>query len=275
MHGELFLTGYTMLSQAAVGLIIMLWIGSLFIGKEIDSKRANKAFLTAAVFSVMAMIISTLHLGSPFKAMNSLNNLATSWLSREIVMTNLFFLTTIWGVYVSRKRLSVKLPLLLGSIFGAFCVLCQAAIYAQTVFPAWSFGHAYVTFFAATLAMGSFLAVIFLLIDSKTENSAKVCLIYTLIATGAIIGVAGFYSLFTAQLPEAGLAGYKSLELLQEYQLLFVLRWVCSGIAIIGLGIAAYQHRLTSGIIALAILAIIGETLNRVVFYGIAAGIGL
>ena len=278
MNGELFLTSYTILSQAAIGLVVMMFVGSLFIGDHVEQKRYYQAFLTASILSMIAMFISAMHLGSPFRAMNSLGNLGSSWLSREILMTNLFFMALLWGVYATKKGGCYKTPLLVSSVVGMFCVLCQAAIYAHTVIPAWGFGHAYITFFAATFVMGSFLAAYFLLCGKNgmiKSGSHKVLIIYTMTAFIAMVFAAGFYSIFAGLLAEAGRAGDLSLSLLGDYNAVMVFRWVCTGIAILGLAKLTYQKTMNSSIVMLIVLIILGEALNRIVFYGIGVNIGL
>jgi anaerobic dimethyl sulfoxide reductase subunit C (anchor subunit) len=55
------------------------------------------------------MAVSTLHLGKPLRAYKSINNLITSWLSREILMFGLFvwvgfisiFFNNIWTAYLA------------------------------------------------------------------------------------------------------------------------------------------------------------------------------
>ena len=61
------------------------------------------------VIAGVAMAVSTLHLGKPLRAYKSINNLITSWLSREILMFGLFvwvgfisiFFNNIWTAYLA------------------------------------------------------------------------------------------------------------------------------------------------------------------------------
>lgn len=276
MNGELFLTAYTLLSQAAIGLIVMVWFAGLFSERELDSGRAYRIFLAAVIASAAAMGISAMHLGSPLRAMNSLGNLGTSWLSREILFTNLFFLSALYGVYLSRKGAPVKLPLAAGSLLGMVCVVCQAAIYAHAAFPAWGNGHAYAAFFTSTFLTGAFLAAFFLLRgEAPAADSQRGLLICALTAAAALIAAAGFYAIFPASLLESGAAGHKSLALFGDYALLMALRWLFGGAAVAGLAMAAYRRAAGGGLMLFILLAILGEASNRFIFYSIAAGAGL
>ncbi|NVO09528.1 MAG: 4Fe-4S binding protein [Bacteroidales bacterium] len=50
--------------------------------------------------SILAILLSTFHLGKPFRASHSIANLKTSWLSREILFCVLFFSSTVLYLFI-------------------------------------------------------------------------------------------------------------------------------------------------------------------------------
>lgn len=279
MDGAFYLVTYTILSQAAIGLVAMMWFGSRLLSEpERRAPKYGRAFLAAALLSLAAMAVSGLHLGSPLRAMNALFNLGSSWLSREILTTVLFFLCACWGYDRVRKGAKYDAPLLAGTVVGLLCVLCQAAIYASTVMPAWRYGHAYITFFGAAIVIGVFLALLFLCggkDGAAGEGRAKLLTAGLAAAVLAVVGEAGFYSVFGGLLAGAGKAGAASLELLSGFGALLAVRWLCGAAALIGLGLCLGKNRAGGAFFLLTALALLGEVLQRIVFYGIGVAIGL
>ncbi|SDF71643.1 dimethyl sulfoxide reductase anchor subunit family protein [Sporomusa acidovorans] len=279
VSGEFYLVTYTILSQAAVGLVVMLSVGSKILGvNQENTDKYRLGLLTATILTVVAMLVSASHLGSPVKAMNAMLNLGSSWLSREIVLNGLFFVSVGGAYLLARKGKNFAGAAAIASGVGIVCVLCQAAIYANTVIPAWGMGHSYITFIGATCAMGAFLGVSFLLngVEIFEHPQAKAYLAVALFLTFAgIVAQAGFYAFFAGQLAEAGTAGLASLHVLASKTGTLLLMWVCLVIALLGLGKIAYKKEMSKLIYVLTALVMVGEIVNRTIFYGIGVAIGL
>ena len=87
---------YTILMQLAIGSLLILWIirwlaSPKFSPGEMDRIIRNP--ILVIFFTVTtAMTGSQFHLSKPFHSFYAVLNFKTSWLSREIVFTILFFL---------------------------------------------------------------------------------------------------------------------------------------------------------------------------------------
>lgn len=279
MHGEFYLVTYTILSQAAIGLAIMLFVGSKVLGVEEKNKSNYKmGYLISTVLILLAMAVSGMHLGSPMRGMNAILNIGSSWLSREIFLTGLFFASSVIAYYMIHKNKNFYFAALASSVIGFLCVIGQAAVYASTIIPAWGSGHGYVTFIGATMAMGAFLGVLVLFKGGDGFNQAGAKKYITIAMVMAFVGIlmqAGFYSIFAGQLAQTGKAGISSLGLISEKGTMMAIRWICSAIALVGLGVIAHKKEANSMLFMFTLLIFLGEILNRTMFYGIGIAIGL
>ncbi len=278
MHGEFYLVTYTILSQAAIGLAIMLFIASRVLGEEKNKSNYKMGYLISTVLILLAMAVSGMHLGSPMRGMNAIINIGSSWLSREIFLTGLFFASSVIAYYMIHKNKNFHFAALASSVIGFFCVIGQAAVYANTIIPAWGSGHGYVTFIGATMAMGAFLGVLVLFKGGDGFNQAGAKKYITIAMVMAFVGVlmqAGFYSIFAGHLAQTGKAGIGSLGLLSEKGTMMAIRWICSAIALVGLGVIVHKKEGNSMLFMFTLLIFLGEILNRTMFYGIGIAIGL
>ncbi len=273
------LVSFTILSQAAIGIVIFVCLSSfIFIRDEIQTRRSGRAFLAAAVLSALAMALSGLDLGSPFRAPNAILHITSSWLSREILLTSLFFAAAAAGFFLARKGREISAVAVVGAILGIFCVLAQAAVYSATVIPAWGFGQGYLSFVATTLIFGAFFGALFMLggKEGMQRPGAKkyffVCLAFAVIA---ILATAGYYPVFTGMLVSAGPAGEKSMRLLGGFGSLLLFRWLCAIAALLIMGAAAHKQEVCKILTLGLCFAAVGEIIGRVVFYGIGAAIGI
>ena len=83
MHGYWSLVIYTLLGQAAAGMLILS-----FFSRTADTSRA-KAWAACILLGVGALA-SLEHLSDPTVSFYTITNVGTSWLSREILFVGLF-----------------------------------------------------------------------------------------------------------------------------------------------------------------------------------------
>jgi len=87
---------YTILIQLAVGAVFVLWVIRAYALRkfnpgEID--RITRNPILVIFFTVfVAMVGSHFHLSKPFHSFFAVRNFATSWLSREVFFTMIFFI---------------------------------------------------------------------------------------------------------------------------------------------------------------------------------------
>lgn len=83
---------FTVLGQCVVGGLIVLGLALIFGGlSRGQQQRVHRSMFVLWVLMALAFIASTLHLGSPMRAFNSLNRIGESALSNEIAAGSLFF----------------------------------------------------------------------------------------------------------------------------------------------------------------------------------------
>lgn len=166
---------YTILMQLAVGAFIVLWLirhlaGPKFSAREIDRIISNP-ILVIAFTAAVAMGGAHFHLSKPFHSFLAVLNFKTSWLSREIVFTVLFFLTTMSVVYLTyfqthRRRLITVLGWL-AILFGITLIYCMARIYLIPTQVAWNSTSVIVSFYVTSLMLGGMTIASLLMLDLK------------------------------------------------------------------------------------------------------------
>lgn len=172
---------YTILMQLAVGAFIVLWLirhlaGPKFSAREIDRIISNP-ILVIAFTAAVAMGGAHFHLSKPFHSFLAVLNFETSWLSREIVFTILFFLTTMSVVYLTyfqthRRRLITGLGWL-AILFGITLIYCMARIYLIPTQAAWNSTSVIVSFYVTSLMLGGMTIASLLMLDLKFSEIKK------------------------------------------------------------------------------------------------------
>jgi anaerobic dimethyl sulfoxide reductase subunit C (anchor subunit) len=251
---------------------------------------------------VMAMIGSHFHLSRPFMSFLALSNFRTSWLSREITFTLVFFLLT--AALLSRLWLSEeghRIVTILGwaaVTFGLVTVWCMAFIYLLPTQVAWNSAATLFSYYGTTLLLGVISLFVILLMDIRfsanydkalAEKKAAVVkrslLGFVIVAVVAAVWVAG------ANLHQISLlrgidheSAQTSLRLLLGlYRPLLYLRFL---LLVLGLGCfvicslrTLLKKRALNDMIVPVYVAclfvMIGEILERFLFYATHVRIGL
>ncbi|MFA6956172.1 MAG: DmsC/YnfH family molybdoenzyme membrane anchor subunit [Thermoanaerobaculia bacterium] len=112
------------LSSEWVLLVFTLVMPALvaWLGGGIIRPPRKPPFLVFAGFGALAIALSTLHLGKPLRAWRAILNLKSSWISREILFTNVFLLLGIPFVSVPHLSVAFGMPALVAGIALAFSI---------------------------------------------------------------------------------------------------------------------------------------------------------
>ena len=169
---------YTILMQLSVGTLLLLWlVRALFMPKFEQSAKSRivRVPLTIIFFTAcVAMVGSHFHLSKPFRSFLAVLNFRTSWLSREIIFTVLFFATlgclvAIYWLSEDSRRLKSALGWL-GGILGLLLVFCMSHIYLLPTQSAWNSRSTILSFYLTTLLLGSLALPAILLIDFSVSD---------------------------------------------------------------------------------------------------------
>ena len=303
---EWALIAFTILAQMSVGAFVVLGVVHFFAvrsaGLEQADRLSDRALLAIGPVLVLGLLASLGHLGNPLNAYRAVTNLATSWLSREILASVVF--TVLGGAFAFMQwrklgPFSLRTGVAgLAALAGLVLVYAMSRVYALPLQPAWNNFGTPLAFFATTLLLGVLaIGVAFVANYAWVQRAAPGCadaqcqllrasLRWFALATIGLLGV----QLVVAPLQVAYLAasgsnaGRASAELLfGQLGLIFALRLVLVFVGAGVLGMFLYQNALSPGrekilgrlTYAAFALVLISEVLGRFMFYASQVSIGL
>lgn len=153
---------FTLLQQLAVGAFVVIGIVHFWASRktnpETADRLANYSLLALGPLLVLAMLASLLHLGNPLSAPRAVTNFASSWLSREILFSVLFFL--VGGVFALMQwrgigsRTLRNVLAVIAAVLGVVVVYSMSQIYALEAQPAWNSWYTVLSFFVTAFLLG-------------------------------------------------------------------------------------------------------------------------
>lgn len=214
-NNEWPLVFFTILSQLSLGIILsglVLW----FSVKESHPPAVaelRRLIITIAMGSMgIALILSFLHLASPLHSVYALSNTGTSWLSREIILASMFFVS-LFLCFTSMRynvphRDMISYLYLASLIVGVFYVWSMSKLYMIPTVPAWNTPATAVTFFNTALLLGAGVVMIIVAISARTGtaemNRQLHTVLFMLIAASVFIHLANVLWLKPDLLTTAG-----------------------------------------------------------------------
>lgn len=302
---EWALIAFTILAQMSVGAFLVLGVVHHFAkrkaGAEEADRLSDRALIAIFVTLGLGMLASVFHLGSPFAAPRAVSNIATSWLSREILSGVLFaLLGVIFAAMQWFKIGSISVRNIVAwaaSLVGLVLVFSMAKVYMIPVQPAWNTIATPIAFFVTTLLLGSMaLAAAFVANYAYVQKKNPGCadaqcdLLHAALKGISIAGIVLMaieliiLPLNMGYLASGSGAALESLRLMAGafggiQVIRLVLVFVGAGVFGIFLYISSSEtgkERLMSYLAYGAFaLVFIGELLGRVIFYSTHQGIGL
>lgn len=270
---------FTVFGQCVAGGIIIMGLAQIAGGlSERQSQSLHRMMLVLWVFMGLAFVLSTMHLGSPFRALNSLYRLGASGLSNEIGGGVLFF--AVGGIYWLLAVLG-KMPRVLGKVWllltmalGLFFVYLMTRVYQIDTVPTWNNGYTTLNFFLTVLLGGSALGV--LLLRAAGLNVPGWRILSLLSIAGLLVAVCAVI-LQTVELTGIHSSVQQASALIPWYGQLMVWRLL---LIAIGLGCWIYPlaRRNQAGVASImlgCLLVVAGEVIGRGVFYGLHMTVGM
>jgi anaerobic dimethyl sulfoxide reductase subunit C len=296
---------YTILMQLAVGSLLVLWLirrlsASKFSPEEIDHVVQNPVVVIAFTAAV-AMIGAHFHLSRPFHSYLAVLNFKSSWLSREIVFSVLFFLTTISLLYLTfftdHYRSLIGSLGWLAIVLGCVLVYCMARIYLIPTQVAWNSTTVILSFYTTTLMLGCMAIACLMVMDLKFAEITKSedielrneVIRYSFAGLTVLTIVLVMFSMIVlyiqmALLAQGGQIARTSLSLLLELYLpLFILR-ICFLLFAVGLLLVAmYRIRrlrlspqsLFMAVYLACLFIMVAEIVGRFLFYATHIRVGI
>lgn len=280
------LVGFTILMQVSAGGTALYYLTSflpLYRNKSrlpLGHKFIPLIFLALAILGVL---ISLLHLGHPGKALNTLENLKSSWLSREILMTILYLgfsgiFTMILFIKPEWKR-ACHLFIILSIISGIALIYTMSGVYSAMPVPAWHALFTFLNFFAASITMGGAVLLLLQIPNGSWSGQRSLAWIIGIVMILEIM----FIPVFLSYLDNNSQASQLSLKLLlEDNNLVFYFRL---GLQLAALGLISLAviniksftdqgNKLLWPVIGTTICIIFSEILGRALFYLIEVPLG-
>lgn len=296
---------FTVLAQMSVGSFIVLGFIHYFTkraeGTEAADQMSDRALIAIGPVLILAMLASLFHLGNPLFAPRAITNLATSWLSREILFGVLFagvggvFAIMQWrkiSTFVVRNSIA-----LVAAVLGIGLVISMSKVYMLDSQPSWDNLATPISFFVTTFLLGLFaVGAAFVANYSYLKNQGADCAeamcnlvrrALSWIASTALIllGVTVLViPLYIASLSSGTGEALASMRILSEEHLLLLglriaLVFVGAGV----LGFFLFQNASTPGhersmrVLAYSAFALVlvSEVVGRFLFYASHVRIGV
>lgn len=302
---ELSLVIFTIAAQMSVGAFLVLggvhFFAARHAGIEEAEKLSDLALLAIGPVMALGLIVSFFHLGNPINGWRAITNLATSWLSREILFGILFagfgflFALMQWRKLGSSElRTAVALA---AAALGVGLVASMAMVYyTLPAVPAWNNWATLASFFSTTILLGA-LAISAAFVagytylqrrgENETEKQREILTITLRWMALIAVLILGFQfivlPLYMGYLAVSGPTAERSAEILVvEHGLLFAMRllliFLGAGVFSLFIYVVARNSqniRLMSTLTVVAfVMVLAGELIGRYLFYASFARIG-
>ncbi len=300
---EWALIAFTILAQMSVGSFLVLQVVRYFAqrksGEQIADELSDRALYAIGPVLVLGLAASLLHLGNPINAYKAVTNLATSWLSREILFGALFAGVGALYAFMQWRKIGAfalrKFVALIAAVIGIALVFSMSNVYMLPTRPSWDIVTTPISFFTTTLllgalAMGAAFVANYWYAQKKNPGCAsELCILlrdslrWIAISSIVLLGIEFVVLPLTlAYLASVGAAASASL-MVSEFGVVFGLRlvFVFLGAGIFGLflyraSLAPGQEQMLGQLAYLAFLLVfVAEVLGRFLFYATALKIGL
>lgn len=296
---------FTILGQMSVGAFVVLGLVHFFAvrkaGQEEADRLSDRALLAIGPVLVLGMLASLFHLGNPLNAYQSIANIGTSWLSREILAGVIFaVLGGLFAIMQWRKLGSFALRnaiALVTAVVGLVLVYSMSQVYMLPTQPTWNTWATPVSFFVTTfllgsLAMGAAFVANCAFLKNKPDVNYQMQmellrgnLRWISLASILLLGVELIVApLYIANLATGSNVALESVKLMiGDMSLILTLRLIFVFIGAGVFGMFLYQNAVSEGKAAMVnlfaysafALVLVSEVLGRFLFYASHIRIGI
>lgn len=263
---ELPLVFFTVLAQTAVGF----WLIFTFVMCKGVSQKSqgylHKGLFVALLLLACGFIASVMHLGSPFRAFNSLNRVGSSMMSNEIASGAAFF--ALAGIYWLLAVLG-KMPqglskvwLVVTALVGIVFMYMMNNLYHLPTVPTWNNAITSWQFYLTVVLGGSALAMAVLSTNPHQDYQVK-CSPWLYVLAVFCVAVVVIYQAFG--LAHIHSSVQQAVNLVPDFAIMQVLR-----LCLLAVATALIVKGRTLPLLSLAVLiTLAAEMISRVLFYGL------
>ncbi|HBC5673843.1 TPA: dimethyl sulfoxide reductase anchor subunit family protein [Citrobacter koseri] len=269
---------FTVFGQCVVGALIVSGLG-WFAAKDDAASRQRivRGMFFLWVVMGLGFLASIMHLGSPFRAFNSLNRVGASALSNEIAAGSVFFAVGgfWWLVAVLGKMPEAlgKIWLLVSMVLGVVFVWAMTRVYQIDTVPTWYNGYTTLAFFLTVFLSGPLFAALILRAARARFNGttfASISVLALLVCAAVIImqgmSLGAIHS--SVQQASALVPDYGRLQVWRVVLLAAGLGcWICP--------LVRRKEPHVAGLLLGLILVLGGEIIGRGLFYGLHMTVGV
>lgn len=171
MNNEGSLIAFTLFSQMIIGATLVYVLVYLLSMDHISQLPSGFSLKTPEFLLLLGLLvavsISLLHLGRPSNAINALNNLKTSWISREIFTVTLFSLCLLMlflARWLGAGKSFLTVSFVLSAMAGLLLLLTMVRLYMIPAVSTWNNWLTPTNFTLTTLISGLALTFVFVMI---------------------------------------------------------------------------------------------------------------
>lgn len=269
---ELPLILFTVLAQSVVGAFLVFAFVLLKNENEASRRYIHRVMFVLLVLLGVGFVSSTLHLGSPFRAFNSLNRVGQSMLSNEIASGSTFFALAggYWLLSMLNKlpRVVEKIGLILTALLGIVFMYMMANLYRIPTVPTWNTPLTPIMFYLTALVGGIALAYA-LLQPNRHKNYCLKMLPWAYLVGVLLIAVSAIYQGFSLAGIESSVQ--QAVGLAPNFAEMTALRLVCLAVA----GGLLLKGKSLPLLAVAFLLTFASEFIGRTLFYGLHMTVGM
>lgn len=268
---------FTTLIQISIGCFLLTFF---YVALTKDTTKIHIPIMVCSLIAVAGLFSSIFHLGNPWHMFNTVNNVFTSWMSREVLFigsyTGLVTLNIFYFFFTGRHH---KWMLVITAITGISTVFVMSNIYINTLFILWSGWMTYSSFWATTLLTGGLIAcfVFNIILPKDTQSTVmnkiiKYFFIFSALAFALNICAYVFLQSNMASNVSRGInTSYVNTEsVLIFFSLKFILLLLC--LIIMAFIKNQLNHRFVLPAVAMtSLIAVVAEVIGRYGFFTLGA----
>ena len=251
---ELSLVIFTVLSQISIGLVVMLAVRQWAVSDGPAPSSFRVEWIVVGVVLFVALAASLFHLGHPFGSPRAILHLGSSWLSREIVVMQIFGILVIAALVALWKESANSWTLIkITALVGLVGLAVSGMVYAPPSFPALNNGVPIIFYGLTAFILGSAFSSYF-------AGEDKQALLTRILMISLIVGL-----VINLILPSVWLSGGRVMQMTGAAYYGSALYWLRLVVEFgLGLAVLGVFRKIP---IWLPVLLLAGEIVGRIMFF--------